>query len=85
MNMKDFLIFVGGVAVGATVALLLAPTSGAELRAKIIELLKAKGINKDKIDDLLDKITDKVKSITNTDDLEIIVDEVLAEETTSEK
>ena len=85
MNMKDFLIFVGGVAVGATVALLLAPTSGAELRAKIIELLKAKGINKDKIDDLLGKITDKGKSITRTDDLEIIVDEVLAEDTTSEK
>jgi hypothetical protein len=60
--------------------LLLAPTSGAELRGKIIELLKSKGISKEKFDELVALITARVKSFTNMNDLEIIVDEVLAEE-----
>lgn len=85
MSLKKLLIFAGGIAVGAAAALLLAPTSGAELREKIIELLKAKGLSKEKIDELLGKITDKVKSITNMEDLEIIVDEVIAEDATTEK
>ena len=68
MNLKNVLAFAGGIAVGAVAALLLAPTSGAELRGKIIELLKSKGI------------TERVKSFTNMNDLEIVVDEVLAEE-----
>ena len=41
--------------------------------------------NKEKIDELLAKITDKVKSVTNLEDLEIIVDEVIAEDATAEK
>lgn len=80
MNLKNLFAFIGGVAVGAAAALLLAPTSGAELRGKIIELLKAKGVSKEKIDELLAKITEKVKSVTSLDDLEIVVDEVIAED-----
>ena len=83
MNLKNLFAFIGGVAVGAAAALLLAPTSGAELRGKIIELLKAKGVSKEKIDELLVKITEKVKSVTSLDDLEIIVDEVIAEDATN--
>ena len=70
----------GGIAVGAVAALLLAPTSGAELRGKIIELLKSKGISKERFDELVTLITERVKSFTNMNDLEIVVDEVLAEE-----
>jgi gas vesicle protein len=80
MNFKNLFAFIGGIAVGAAAALLLAPTSGAELRGKIIELLKAKGVSKEKIDELLVKITEKVKSVTSLDDLEIVVDEVIAED-----
>jgi gas vesicle protein len=80
MNLKNLLAFAGGIAVGAVAALLLAPTSGAELRGKIIELLKSKGISKEKFDELVALITARVKSFTNMNDLEIIVDEVLAEE-----
>jgi gas vesicle protein len=83
MNLKNLFAFIGGVAVGAAAALLLAPTSGAELRGKIIELLKAKGVSKEKIDELLVKITEKVKSVTSLDDLEIVVDEVIAEDATN--
>mgnify|MGYP003526865631 FL=1 len=80
MKLKNLLAFAGGIAVGAAAALLLAPTSGAELRGKIIELLKSKGISKEKFDELVALITARVKSFTNMNDLEIIVDEVLAEE-----
>ena len=80
MSLKKLLIFAGGMAVGAAAALLLAPTSGAELRGKIIELLKSKGISKEKFDELVALITERVKSFTTMNDLEIIVDEVLAEE-----
>lgn len=80
MNLKNLLAFAGGIAVGAVAALLLAPTSGAELRGKIIKLLKSKGISKEKFDELVALITARVKSFTNMNDLEIIVDEVLAEE-----
>lgn len=84
MSLKKLLIFAGGIAVGAAAALLLAPTSGAELRGKIIELLKAKGFSKEKIDELLAKITEKVKSVANLEDLEIIVDEVIAQDAADE-
>lgn len=80
MKLKNLLAFAGGIAVGAAAALLLAPTSGAELRGKIIELLKSKGISKEKFDELVALITARVKSFTTVNDLEIIVDEVLAEE-----
>ena len=80
MKLKNLLAFAGGIAVGAAAALLLAPTSGAELRGKIIELFKSKGISKEKFDDLVALITARVKSFTTVNDLEIIVDEVLAEE-----
>ena len=80
MNLKNLLAFAGGIAVGAAAALLLAPTSGAELRGKIIELLKSKGISKEKFDELVALITARVKSFTTVNDLEIIVDEVLTEE-----
>ena len=80
MKLKNLLAFAGGIAVGAVAALLLAPTSGAELRGKIIELLKSKGISKEKFDELVALITARVKSFTTVNDLEIIVDEVLAEE-----
>ena len=80
MKLKNLLAFAGGIAVGAVAALLLAPTSGAERRGKIIELLKSKGISKEKFDDLVALITARVKSFTTVNDLEIIVDEVLAEE-----
>jgi gas vesicle protein len=80
MRLKSLLAFAGGIAVGAVAALLLAQPSGAILSGKIVELLKSKGISKEKFDELVALITERVKSFTNVNDLEIIVDEVLAEE-----
>lgn len=80
MNLRDILLFTGGVAVGAVAALLLAPTSGAELRAKIAKMLQEKGVTKDRLEDLVAKVSAKVKNISEPNELEIVVDEVLAEE-----
>ncbi len=52
------LAFIGGAAVGAIVALLLAPEKGEDTRARISNYLKEKGINLkgDELDELVNKI-----------------------------
>ena len=55
MNAKTILAFLGGAAVGAAVALLVAPTSGKELRANIA----VKG------DELKQQIEQKLKGLNN--------------------
>lgn len=42
--MKPFYIFLGGAAVGAIAALLLAPETGVETRERLKEYLKRKGL-----------------------------------------
>lgn len=42
--MKPIFLFLGGAAVGAIAALLLAPDSGEVTRRRIVELLKSKGL-----------------------------------------
>lgn len=78
MNAKSFLAFLGGLAVGAGVALLLAPTSGEELRNRIIRILEEKGINRERFDDIIAQVNAKLSEATgNLTDLESIVDGIL--------
>lgn len=53
----------GGAAVGAVAALLLAPKSGAELREEITTVAKEKysHLNKEEITALVDKVVEKLK------------------------
>ncbi|MDE6489772.1 MAG: YtxH domain-containing protein [Muribaculaceae bacterium] len=53
----------GGAAVGATLALLFAPEKGEDMRGKIARFLKEKGIDlkKDKMDELVDEISDELQ------------------------
>jgi gas vesicle protein len=91
MNAKTILAFLGGAAVGAAVALLVAPTSGKELRANIalkgeelkqkIELkLKEKGISREGWDALVGKIANKLDEYASNNDIEMAVQEVIDEE-----
>lgn len=91
MNSKTILAFLGGAAVGAAVALLVAPTSGKELRANIalkgeelkqkIELkLKEKGISREGWDALVGKIANKLDEYASNNDIEMAVQEVIDEE-----
>lgn len=60
--MSGFLKFLAGVAVGGAAVALLTPTTGDELRAKIIEALKRKGIiADDNIDEVVEMIAAEIE------------------------
>lgn len=91
MNAKNILAFIGGITVGAAVALLLAPTSGQELRANIavkgeelkqqIEAkLKEKGISKENWDSLVNKIAAKLDEYASSNEIEAAVQEAIEED-----
>ncbi|MBO7160152.1 MAG: YtxH domain-containing protein [Paludibacteraceae bacterium] len=91
MNEKTILAFLGGTAVGAAVALLVAPTSGKELRANLavkgeelkkqIELkLKEKGISRENWESLIGKVADKLDEYASNNDIELAVQEAIDEE-----
>lgn len=91
MNAKTILAFLGGAAVGAAVALLVAPTSGKELRANIalkgeelkkqIELkLKEKGISRENWEALIGKIADRLDEYASNNEIELAVQEAIDEE-----
>ncbi|MBR2618697.1 MAG: YtxH domain-containing protein, partial [Paludibacteraceae bacterium] len=82
MSAKNILAFLGGAAVGAAVALLLAPTSGKELRANIAvkgdelkqqieQKLKEKGISKEGLDALINKVLTKLDEYATNKDIEM--------------
>ncbi len=51
--------FLGGAIVGAGAALLFAPEKGADLRKRIVELLRSKGIicSESDVDELVEQLT----------------------------
>jgi gas vesicle protein len=54
----------GGFALGATIGLLFAPEKGEDLRAKIAEAIRARGIklNREEMESLVDDITEELKA-----------------------
>lgn len=61
--MKCMLSFLAGGLVGAAVALLLAPMKGEDLRAKIKESLRRRGLDDcDEVDELVDKIAAEIEA-----------------------
>ncbi len=65
--MKNFNViaaFVGGAIVGAAAGLLFAPQKGSDLRKKIMESLRKRGIrlNHKEMDTLVDEIAEEIKT-----------------------
>lgn len=65
--MKNFNVlaaFVGGAIVGAAAGLLFAPQKGSELRSKIMEALRKRGIrlNHKEMDNLVDEIAEELQT-----------------------
>lgn len=61
-NLGVLYAFLGGAIVGAGAALLLAPEKGEDLRAKIKEILRKKGIlcSETEIDALVEQLTNEI-------------------------
>jgi len=78
---KVIAALLGGAALGAVAALLLAPKSGAETRQEIIALVREKGVklNKEELDALCSRVIGKVKDYFTDEELEEAVEEALDE------
>ena len=78
---KLFAAFAGGALVGAAVALLTAPKSGAETRAQIIALAKEKGLHLDhnEWDAFVAKVKARLHDYFTDEELEAAVDETIAD------
>lgn len=61
-NLSLLYAFLGGAIVGAGAAVLFAPEKGADLRARIADLLRKKGIicSDDEIDALVEQLTTQI-------------------------
>lgn len=61
MDNSKFFSFLGGLAAGAIIALLLAPDKGSETRRKISEKLEAKGIkfSSEELDEFIEMLKSK--------------------------
>lgn len=81
MKISHLAMFIGGAMLGAIIALLLAPESGSETRAKINEKLKEKGINlsKEQLDEFIDFIKKKF-NLKNDEVINIDEETVITEE-----
>ena len=65
MKALDFMVaFIGGAAVGAACGLLFAPEKGSDLREKIAEALRKRGIklNRQEMSELVDEIAEELQS-----------------------
>ncbi|MDE5785896.1 MAG: YtxH domain-containing protein [Duncaniella sp.] len=62
MNLNLLYAFIGGALVGAGAALLFAPEKGEELRARIKDILRKKGIicSETEIDALVEQLTTEI-------------------------
>ena len=84
---KVLAAFIGGAAMGAAAALLLAPKSGVELRQQIMDIIREKGIklNKEELEALCGKVISRVRDYCSLEELEDAVDEALGEKEEAKK
>ena len=71
MKAMNFVIgFISGAAIGATCGLLFAPEKGSDLREKIAEALRKRGIrlNRQEMANLVDEIAEEIKSSQEPDE-----------------
>lgn len=82
MKLSHLFAFIGGAAAGVLAGILLAPDSGSNTRAKIITMLKEKGVimSKEELEAFVAKVKGKLKLGFSSDDLEQAVEDAIDEE-----
>ncbi|MBO4370910.1 MAG: YtxH domain-containing protein [Paludibacteraceae bacterium] len=80
MNGKNLFYFLGGLVAGAIAITLLAPESGEALRKRVAKILEDKGISRDRLDEIIQKIKDQWAKAKSTS-LEDIINQVIKNET----
>ena len=71
MRALNYLVaFLGGAAIGTACGLLFAPEKGSDLREKIAEALRKRGIrlNRKEMESLVDEIAEELQNATNTEE-----------------
>jgi len=65
-GLSIFAAIIGGIAIGAACGILFAPEKGDDMRAKIAEAIRARGLklNRKEMENLVDDITDELKTTT---------------------
>lgn len=68
-TLNYFFAFLGGVAIGSAAGLLLAPEKGSDLRERIAEALRKRGIrlNRKEMDALVNDISEELANTANED------------------
>ena len=71
----------GGALVGAMAALLFAPKSGQELRADVARIAREKAahLNREELEELVNKVIARVKEYFTKDEIEEAVEQAIAE------
>lgn len=82
MKLSHLFAFIGGAAAGVLAGILLAPDSGSNTRAKIITMLKEKGVimSKEELEAFIAKVKSKLKLGFSAEDLEQAVEDSIDEE-----
>ncbi|MCQ2383426.1 MAG: YtxH domain-containing protein [Paludibacteraceae bacterium] len=82
MKLSHLFAFIGGAAAGVLAGILLAPDSGSNTRAKIVNMLKEKGVimSKEELEAFVAKVKGKLKLGFSSDDLEQAVEDAIDEE-----
>ena len=82
MRVLPGLAFLGGVAAGVCVGILVAPEKGARTRHLIVDFLELKGIilGKDKLEEIIHKVKAHLRCGYSKSELHAIIERVIAEE-----